>query len=79
MGKTMHIEGNNAYITRYEVIDAFFRTEEEENLKMAMELNKMINSFCEQERYTKRNVALLPFDIGLHKDAIEYIRQVSLA
>lgn len=78
VGKSMNIEGKDAYISKYEVMEAFFRTEEEENVNMAKELNKMINIFCDSERKNRRNVILLPFDIETYKHAIDYIGQVSV-
>lgn len=77
INKTMRVEGNEAYISRYEVLEAFFRTEEEENVRMANELNKIINVFCEIERQTRRNIIELPFDIEEHKQVIEYIDKIS--
>lgn len=78
ISKTMRVEGNNIYISRYEIIEAFFRTEEEEDENMANELNKMINVFCEAERKTRRNVSELPFDANTHKNVIDYISKISV-
>lgn len=69
----MVVEGKEAKISRYEVMEAFFRTEEEENVAMASELNKMLNVFCEQERLTRANVVSLPFDIEKYENVIQYI------
>ena len=73
--KTMHIDNNKAFISKYEVIKAFFLTEEEENANMANELNKMINVFYKQESQTRRNVTTLPFDVETNKQVIEYIKR----
>lgn len=76
--EAVHVVGNDAYVSRYEVAEAFFRTEEEENMVMAIELNKMINVFCEEERQTKRNVIALPFNTETYKQAIDYINNMQL-
>lgn len=73
--KSMQIKENHALISKYEVLAAFFRTEENEDINMANELNKLINQFYVQERKTKRNVTELPFDIEANKDAIDYIKK----
>ncbi|MBQ8825122.1 MAG: hypothetical protein IJZ64_07860 [Ruminococcus sp.] len=73
VGNSVRIIGNQAYISRYEVMEAFFRTEEEENEDMAVKLNEMINIFCDEERKTKRNVLSLPFEVNLYENIIEYI------
>lgn len=75
MARTMHLESDKAIISKYEIMKAFFLTEEEEDINMAHELNKMINVFCEQERLTKRNVTTLPFDIETNKQVIDYIKK----
>ena len=75
MIKSMHIESNKAIISKYEVMKAFFLTEEEENVNMADELNKMINVFYEQERQTRRNVTALPFDVEANRQVIDYIKR----
>lgn len=75
MVKTMHIESDKAIISKYEVMKAFFLTEEEENINMANELNRMINAFCEQERKTRRNVTTLPFDLETNRQVIDYIKR----
>lgn len=74
VGKKMNIKGNKAYISREEVILAFFRTEEEENEGMAIKLNEMINIFCKSERKERRNIPVLPFDVDSYKSVIEYIK-----
>lgn len=78
IGKGMNIKGNEAYISKYEVIEAFFRTEEEENANMAKELNKMINIFYDSERKNRRNVVSLPFDLETYRHVIDYIGSVSV-
>lgn len=75
MVRTMNIERDKAIISKYEVMKAFFLTEEEENMNMADELNKMINVFYEQERRTRRNVNTLSFDVEKNKNVIEYIKR----
>lgn len=77
VGKRVNIKGNKAYISRQEVILAFFRTEEEENEDMAIKLNEMINIFCDLERKTKRNISVLPFEISSYKSTIEYIKSTT--
>ena len=64
------------YISRYEIMNAFFQTEEENNEEMANELNKMLNDFCRLERKYKRNIVSLPFDIIAYKQAINYIKNL---
>lgn len=76
--KNMRIEGNNIYISRYEVVTAFFRTEEEENVDMANALNVIINIFCDEERKLRRNITELPFDISTYKNVIDYIEKTAL-
>lgn len=73
--KIMKIQNNYATITKYEVMEAFFRTESENNIVMAEELNKILNIFYEMELQTRRNVTELPFDISLNKNVINYIKQ----
>lgn len=73
VGNIVRIKGNKAYISKYEVMEAFFRTEEEENESMANELNRMINAFCDLEKDTGHNVTILPFDVDKYKKVIEYI------
>lgn len=75
---SMRIEGNNVYISRYEVVIAFFHTEEEENIDMANALNAIINIFCDEERRLKRNITELPFDISTYKNVIDYIEKYAL-
>ena len=72
-GKNMLIKNNQAYISRYEVMSAFFRTEEEDNESMANKLNELINMFCNAETQNKSNVTILPFDVNKYKSVIEYI------
>lgn len=74
----MRIEGNNVYISRYEIATAFFRTEEEENVDMADALNVMINVFCNEERKLKKNITELPFNILEYKKVIDYIEKSAL-
>ena len=74
----MQIESDKAVISKYEVLEAFFRTEDEENVNMANELNEIINEFYVKERQTRRNVTAMPFDLNQYKTAISYIRQVGV-
>ncbi len=74
----MRIEGNNVYISRYEVATAFFRTEEEGNVDMANALNVIINIFCDEEQKLKRNITELPFDILTYRKVIDYIEKTAL-
>lgn len=73
LGNNMLIKNNTAYISKYEVISAFFRTEEEDNASMADKLNELINMFCNAETQNKSNVTILPFDINKYQSVIEYI------
>lgn len=75
---TMYVADDLAIVSKYEVIQAFFLTEEEENMSMAEELNKMINKFYAKERETKRNVTKLEFDVKSHKQTLEYIKKACL-
>ncbi len=75
MINNMHIESDTAIISKYEIMKAFFLTEEEDNINMADELNKMINAFYEQERQTKRNVTSLSFEIENNRQVIDYIKK----
>lgn len=74
----MRKEGNNVYISRYEVATAFFRTEEEENIDMANALNAIINVFCDEEQKLKRNITELPFDVSKYRNVIDYIEKTAL-
>ncbi len=74
MVKPMRIKDNMATLSKYEILEAFFRTEDEENIDMADELNRLINVFYEKERLICRNITELSFDIDENKDAIEYIK-----
>lgn len=74
----MRIDGNNnIYISRYEVVSAFFSTEEDENVDMANALNQIFNIFCEEERKARRNITELPFDMNTYKRVIDYIEKTS--
>ena len=75
MIKVMNIKSDKAIISKYEVMKAFFLTEEEDDVNMARELNKMINAFYEKERQTMRNVTTLSFDIETNKQVIDYIKK----
>lgn len=74
--KPMKLKKNNAILSKYEVMEAFFRTEAEDDAGMAHELNRIINIFYEQEFQTKKNVTELSFDINKNKKAIDYIKNV---
>lgn len=69
----MTIKGHWAYISRYEVISAFLRTEEEGDEAMANQLNELINMFCKAEVKQRSNVPVLPFDKRKYAEAIAYI------
>ena len=62
------------YLSRYDVIQAFFRTEDEENEDMAKQLNIILNCFCAEERSKGKNVSELPFSKEVHKKTIAYIQ-----
>ena len=78
MTKFMNIKNGKATISKYEVMKAFFLTEEEDDVDMANELNKMINIFYEQEQRTRRNVTELSFDIDSNQNVIDYIKKASI-
>lgn len=71
--RAMYQKGDSVYISRYEVIKAFLRTEEDEDEEMAKELNVLLNAFCEAERAAVRSIPVLPFDASIFEKAIEYI------
>lgn len=71
----MKVGEHSAIISKYEIMEAFFRTEDEDNDVMAVELNRLINSFYEKELQTRRNVTELPFDIDSNKAVIDYIKK----
>ena len=53
------VKNNNTHqatITKYEVLEAFFRTEDENDDNMANQLNQLIGNFYEQEQIYKRNI-----------------------
>lgn len=62
------------YLSRYDVIQAFFKTEEDEDEEMAKELNVLLNCFCLEERRKKRSINVLPFSADMHKRTITYIK-----
>lgn len=78
INETMHINENQVYIRRYEIMKAFFRTEEEENIEMANILSKMLSVFCKEEKKFRRNITELPFDINTHQNVINYIENTNL-
>lgn len=67
---------NIVYLSRYDVIQAFFITEEEENEDMARELNRLLNCFCIAERNKKKNINVLPFSWDIYRKSIAYIKSV---
>lgn len=69
----MHRKQNVMYISKYELIKAFFKTEDDDDLDMAIELNRMINEFCQMEQKTKSNIVELPFNQIDYEKAINYI------
>lgn len=76
--KIMQIENNQAIISKYEVLAAFFRTEENDDIDMASKLNELINQFYVQERHTKRNVTELTFEItNSNENVISFIKAVN--
>lgn len=74
----MKVTSNMATISKYEVMAAFFRTEEDDDVDMAIELNKLINKFYDQERQTRRNTNYMSFDLDEYKSAISYIKQACM-
>lgn len=76
--KFMQIENNQAIISKYEVLAAFFRTEENDDIDMASKLNELINQFYIQERHTRRNVTELTFEItNSNENVISFIKAVN--
>lgn len=67
--------GKQITITKYEALEAFFRTEDEDNDKMAVQLNEIIKQFYDKELLCKRNITELSFDSNEYKKAIEYINK----
>lgn len=77
--KLKQVKNNNihqATITKYEVLEAFFRTEDENDDNMANQLNQLISNFYEQEQIYKRNITELTFDLDKYENVIEYINKV---
>lgn len=73
--KIMQIKNNQAMISKYEVLTAFFRTEENNDVDMASKLNDFINQFYDQERQTRRNVTELIFEINKsNENVISFIK-----
>lgn len=68
--KIMQIKNNQAMISKYEVLTAFFRTEENNDVDMASKLNDFINQFYDQERQTRRNVTELIFEINKSNESV---------
>lgn len=75
VGNAVRISKKEKYISRYEVMNAFFQTEEDNNEEMANQLNEMLNDFCRLERKYKRNIVSLPFDTIIYKRVIDYINK----
>lgn len=73
MIRTMTLTETDALISKFEVMCAFFKTEEEENLEMALKLNKMLNVFYEIERQKQQNIISLSFNIKDNRETIDYI------
>lgn len=78
LAKVMLVENNMATISKYEVMEAFFKTEDNDDVMMADELNKLINKFYDQERQTRRNVNYMSFNIDEYKNAIAYIKRTCM-
>ena len=66
---------NKTIVKKYEAMEAFFRTESEENNDMAIQLNDLICHFYEQEQIYRRNVTELLVDFDTYKKVIEYIEK----
>lgn len=71
--RNMYRKGDSVYISRYEVIKAFLKTEEDEDEEMAKELNVLLNIFCKAERAAVKSVSVLPFDASIFEKVIAYI------
>ncbi len=74
--KIMYDCGEMVYISRYEVINAFLKTEEEENENMAKELNVLLNAFCVAERNRFKSIESLPFCKATYHKVIAYISKL---
>lgn len=69
---------NQAYINRYELIEALFEAEDHENDYMHSELNEMYNYFCQEELQQRRNITELIFEITKsNKSVIDFIKTVN--
>lgn len=76
--KIMQINNNQTMISKYEILAAFFRTEENNDIDMASKLNELINQFYVQERQTRRNVTELTFEITKSNESvISFIKAVN--
>lgn len=76
--KIMQIKNKQAIISKYEVLAAFFKSEENDDIDMANKLNELINQFYVQERHTKRNVTELTFEItNSNENVISFIKAVN--
>ena len=71
--KTMHRKDDIVYLSRYEVIRALLKSEEEENEDMSIELNVLLNDFCIQEHSKSQNISVLPFKEKNIQKIISYI------
>lgn len=66
-------------ITKYEILEAFFRTEDENNYIMAKQINELIANFYDQERLLKRNINELTVDSEQYKAVIDYLDKYHIA
>ena len=73
VSRVMHRKQDVMYISKYELIKAFFKTEDDDDFDMAIELNRMINEFCQMEQKMKSNIVELPFSQTDYEKAINYI------
>ena len=71
---SMKIVNGKVYISKYEIMNAFFQTEEEQNEDMANLLNDMLSVFYNEEHIVERNITIMPFDLNERKNAVEYIQ-----
>lgn len=67
--------GKQTTVKKYEVLEAFIRTEDENDNNMAGQLNKLISQFYNQELLLKRNITELSVDSDEYEKVIEYINR----
>lgn len=78
MVNSVIVKGDVVILSKYEIMKAFFKTEDEDNDAMAVELNRLINVFYKEEHSKKKNITELPFNVKENETVIEYIKNVLL-